>query len=77
MYSLCLYIVVMIDYLIKHFLFTCLVNKSQPVPLLEKGGEGPCYIPCIEFYQYCVGLKFTNNVLVSYLIVDLIHLQIS
>lgn len=47
----------MIDYLIKHFLFTCLVNKSQPVPLLEKGG-GACYIPCIEFYQYCVGFIF-------------------
>lgn len=67
--------IVMIEYPIKSSLFTCFVNKFQPVKLLEQ--KGACYIPCIELHQYFIDLKFTNYVLVWYLIIDLINLQIS
>lgn len=67
--------IVMIEYPIKSSLFTCFVNKFQPVKLLEQ--KGVCYIPCIELHQYFIDLEFTNYVLVWYLIIDLINLQIS
>lgn len=58
------------QYPIKSSLFTCFVNKFQPVKLLEQ--KGACYIPCIEVHQYFIDLEFTNYVLVWYLIIDLI-----
>lgn len=54
--------IVMIEYPIKSSLFTCFVNKFQPVKLLEQ--KGACYIPCIELHQYFIDLEFTNYVLV-------------